>query len=125
MRSTSTNMYIIFSVWCEICTLRNEHLHTLRPDIFTLIMNVTYTSKQPMNTSKQPIKTVQSYSFRYGSMTSALRPGGNGPWFGADGSIADGNPTYVVNRLFRGVIRWFGADGSIADGNPTYVEESL
>ena len=25
---TSTNIYIIFSVWREICTLRNEKLHT-------------------------------------------------------------------------------------------------
>ena len=35
---------------------------------------------------------------QYGTMTNAQHPGGNGPWFGTDGSITDGNPMYV-NRL--------------------------
>ena len=32
---TTKSLYIIFSVWREICTLRNETLHTLRPDTVT------------------------------------------------------------------------------------------
>jgi hypothetical protein len=48
------NIYIIFSVWREICTLRNEKLHTRRPD------TVTHTE-------------FQCYSFRYDAQMAAAR----------------------------------------------------